>query len=184
MDNMSIVIPIITIFASFFVFGLFHEIGHVIMYRVFCGDYNWKIVMGFGKPIIKLKRLTVNLAFFVGGHVADLNFTKEPRKFGLIMFYAGGLLANIIIAVALFILLSQWAYIGINESLPEWIIMVIRSSFITSLFMVGSNVLPISLKTIKNDGFLIIELLRCKNMEDYFDKTIAFFNDSIKKDDH
>jgi len=180
---MSVAIPIITILISFFVLGLMHELGHVIMYRIFCGDRNWKIVMGFGKPIIQMKRLTVNFAFFMGGYVTDLNFIKEPRKLGLIMFYAGGILVNIVFAIALLFLSSQWAYLAIGESLPEWVGVVIRSSFITSLFLIGFNVIPIPLKNIKTDGFLIFDILLSKNMDDYYKKATEYFKDYIKNDE-
>ncbi len=83
---------------------LVHEMGHAIMYLIFFRDKNWHITIGKGRPIIKLKKLTVRVLPTTG----FFNCTPKYKgsKFQYIMMLAGGPLANVFSIILLIFLLQ------------------------------------------------------------------------------
>ena len=87
-----------------FISTFFHELGHAIMYRLFSGGKDWKIILGSGRTIFAGKRLIINVWFILGGWVTWPDISAP--KFHRILWYSGGFLFNIALAVLFFMLLQ------------------------------------------------------------------------------
>jgi len=87
-----------------FLVNLVHEIGHVLMYRIFFRDKHWHITIGTGMNVIKLKRFTLRV-FPISGFF-NVESKNKGSKLHYIMMHLGGPLANVFFIVLL-IFLSQ-----------------------------------------------------------------------------
>ena len=166
---------------SLFVFTLIHEFGHIIFLRLAGGTKDWRIEIGAGTPIVKLKKITINSAFFFGGRVENIDFHKRPSKIGLLFLNAGGGLLNIVFVVLLHFVLLPLAYE--SATLPELIFRILRIARDANIIMTLLFLLPIRIPRIgPSDGFLILTLLRSKNAEEYYKKISAYFEENTNSD--
>lgn len=101
---LNILLFLLLVWICFFLVILVHEMGHVIMYRIFFRDKDWHITIGTGRIIIKLKRFTLRVFPIRGSY--DIESKYKGSKLQCIMMYLGGPLANVFFIVLL-IFLSQ-----------------------------------------------------------------------------
>lgn len=101
---LKILVFLLFVWVCLFVVNFFHEMGHVLMGRIFFRDKGWHIVIGTGRTIIKLKRFTFRVIPIRGTYGFE-SITKGS-KLQYIMMYLGGPLANLFFIVLL-IWLSQ-----------------------------------------------------------------------------
>ena len=100
---LNAVIFIFTCSISSFIFGFLHELGHIAMYRIFGGNNDWSITIGTGNPIIKTKKVTINLLFMIPGFV-NWSITKV-KKIHAVLWFSGGFLINSILAIAILLVI-------------------------------------------------------------------------------
>jgi len=77
---------------------LMHELGHMIAYRAFTKNDDWKIKIGSGKPIFTIGKFTINSIFMWSG--VFIPSKRVEGKAHLILYHLGGVLMNLV-AVAL-----------------------------------------------------------------------------------
>ena len=76
-------------------FLITHEIGHMIFYRIFFKNKDWKITLGEGKRIISVWKIEINLRYF---WVGKFTYKKpiENSKYKQILVNMGGIIFNFI----------------------------------------------------------------------------------------
>lgn len=142
--------------ALMFFITLLHEIGHIVMYRLFSGKKSWSITMGIGKPIFTTERFIINRWFFWGGHV---KWQSVPAPKGhMVMWCAGGIIVNIIILTALIFAMPHLSgnIAGISQMAINMNIVVL---VITAIPMVYPSSLA-GYSGMPSDGMRIYRLLR------------------------
>ena len=92
------------IWISVFLVYLVHEMGHVLMYRIFFRGKDWHITIGTGRIIIKLKKFTVRV--FPTKGFFNITSKYKGSKFQYIMMFLGGPLANVSFIILLSFLLK------------------------------------------------------------------------------
>lgn len=101
---LNILLLLLLIWICMFLAILVHEMGHVIMYRIFFREKDWHITIGVGRTIIKLKKFTVRV-FPTSGY-CNYESKDEGSKFQRIMTSLGGPLVNVFFIVLLIFLLQ------------------------------------------------------------------------------
>lgn len=100
---LNILLLLLLIWICIFLINLVHEMGHVLMYRIFFREKDWNITIGVGRTIIKLKKFTLRI-FPISGHY-NYKSKYDGSKFQRIMTHLGGPLANVLFIVLLRFLL-------------------------------------------------------------------------------
>jgi hypothetical protein len=158
---------------SFFIFGLLHEFGHIAMYRMFGGNNNWTIIMGWGRPIIRTKRITINSLFMLPGQV---HWPEEKaRASNAILWCSGGFIVNAVCAGFLFFLILYLRQIFPVENFDIWSLdRILRAAFLTNIYIIIGTAIPVTypfggLKGMPSDGLRIYyvcrEIYRAKSIK-------------------
>ncbi|MDU2544607.1 MAG: site-2 protease family protein, partial [Finegoldia magna] len=95
-------IKIVMLYIIIFFSTFAHELGHIVMAKIFYNVKNSRIEIGKGKNILKLKKIIVN-ALPVYGHayweLEDFDSYKKSNKKKKIMPSLGGPLVSLLIAL-------------------------------------------------------------------------------------
>jgi len=151
--TINVVLWIIIITGSIF----FHEVGHIVMYRAFSNDKNWRIYMGVvGRPLFTFKKITINSFFMIYGYVY---VSKIPTsKIPLLLFYLGGVFFNIILLVLVFLIARQ--------SVEPIILDILNIAANVNIFLVVTALIPIEYPLFKeplpSDGLRILRIITKK----------------------
>ncbi|MDU5223414.1 MAG: M50 family metallopeptidase [Finegoldia magna] len=148
-------IKIVTLYFVFFFSTFAHELGHIVMAKIFYNVKNSRIEIGKGKNILKLKKIIVN-ALPVYGHayweLEDFDSYKKSSKLRKIMPSLGGPLVSLLIALG-FILISGNNYGDFYNQIIKYFIMYNSICFI-------STVLPIKYINYSSDGMRILNTIK------------------------
>lgn len=153
-------IKIVMLYIIIFFSTFAHELGHVVMAKIFYNVKNSRIEIGKGKNILKLKKIIVN-ALPVYGHayweLEDFDSYKKSSKLRKIMPSLGGPLVSLLIALG-FILISRNNYGDFYNQIIKYFIMYNSICFI-------STVLPIKYINYSSDGMRIFDIIRDNKVE-------------------
>lgn len=78
---------------------LTHELGHLLMYRIFSRGKDWRITIGIGRTIVKFKRFTLKVCPITGWF--GCRYVVNASKFQHIVMLLGGALANVCVIILL-----------------------------------------------------------------------------------
>lgn len=153
-------IKIVMLYIIIFFSTFAHELGHIVMAKIFYNVKNSRIEIGKGKNILKLKKIIVN-ALPVYGHayweLEDYDSYKKSSKLRKIMPSLGGPLVSLLIALG-FILISGNNYGDFYNQIIKYFIMYNSICFI-------STVLPIKYINYSSDGMRIFDIIRDNKVE-------------------
>lgn len=148
-------IKIVMLYIIIFFSTFAHELGHIVMAKIFYNVKNSRIEIGKGKNILKLKKIIVN-ALPVYGHayweLEDYDSYKKSSKLRKIMPSLGGPLVSLLIALG-FILISRNNYGDFYNQIIKYFIMYNSICFI-------STVLPIKYINYSSDGMRILNTIK------------------------
>lgn len=148
-------IKIVMLYIIIFFSTFAHELGHIVMAKIFYNVKNSRIEIGKGKNILKLKKIIVN-ALPVYGHayweLEDFDSYKKSSKLRKIMPSLGGPLVSLLIALG-FILISGNNYGDFYNQIIKYFIMYNSICFI-------STVLPIKYINYSSDGMRILNTIK------------------------
>ncbi|MDU2383542.1 MAG: site-2 protease family protein [Finegoldia magna] len=148
-------IKIVMLYIIIFFSTFAHELGHIVMAKIFYNVKNSRIEIGKGKNILKLKKIIVN-ALPVYGHayweLEDFDSYKKSSKLRKIMPSLGGPLVSLLIALG-FILISGNNYGDFYNQIIKYFIMYNSICFI-------STVLPIKYLNLPSDGMRILNTIK------------------------
>ena len=149
---------------SFFVFGLFHELGHILMSRIFFNDRDWVIEMGSGATIFSSRRLVINAWFFMPGKAVYSVHTG--KKYQHILRAAGGFTVNVLFIALVFIFAILFT---VRERSMWWSNITVLIMLVNVAFVVMTAI-PIKYPSIfgavsgmPSDGLTILRLIRSKS---------------------
>lgn len=154
----NILILVSLIWISLFVCTLLHEMGHAFMYSVFFREKDWHITIGTGKPIIKLKKYTVNILPLSG----KFNYISKYRgsKLQCIMMSLGGPMVDLFLIVILVLALYM---VKTSETtiLQHNLIWILVFNFYQNVYSFIGAIVPIDFKIGSNyryisDGMQIV----------------------------
>lgn len=148
---------ILCYYIIFMISCLVHEIGHIIMAKIFCDIKNYRIELGIGKSIIDFKKFAIK-SIPIAGHgyweLEDLDRYNKSNKLKKIMPTLGGPLFSFAMTVLLIIL-----YKGNSEPNKFVNHMMIYSIVANASFFV-STILPIKYLDCSSDGMRILNILK------------------------
>lgn len=148
-------IKIVMLYIIIFFSTFAHELGHVVMAKIFYNVKNSRIEIGKGKNILKLKKIIVN-ALPVYGHayweLEDFDSYKKSSKLRKIMPSLGGPLVSLLIALG-FILISGNNYGGFYSKIIRYVILYNAICFV-------STILPIKYLNLPSDGMRILNTIK------------------------
>jgi len=143
------------------------------MYRLFGGNNNWSITMGGGPTILKTKRIVINTFFLCGYiNINDDGSIKSIRRLYAFLWYIGGSLVNLILAISILILLY---FLRLQNPVEDYTIFnldrVLRIACMTNIYCMFIPLIPITypfapLKGMPSDGLRIIRLINYKEAND------------------
>ncbi|MBR2259804.1 MAG: hypothetical protein IJ899_21200 [Blautia sp.] len=145
-----------------FLSTLLHELGHAIGYMLATRDKHWHVRVGWGKPLLNTKKVTVNLLVFDGF------FTPSERKIDsrtkMIMTLSGGPAVSLLLVAGLLILrLSGLSFQSdfFSDSAVEWFLNypLFCNLIILLLSLVPGHYLWGKVKGLESDGLQIIHTL-------------------------
>lgn len=147
----KIVILYVVIFFSTFA----HELGHIMMAKIFYNVKNCRIEIGIGKNIIKLKKFIVRVLPAYGlayWEFKDWDSYRKSSKLRKIMPSLGGPLVSLLIALG-FILISRNNYSGFYSKIIRYVIIYNAICFV-------STILPIKYLNLPSDGMRILNTIK------------------------
>lgn len=148
-------IKIVMLYIIIFFSTFAHELGHIVMAKIFYNVKNSRIEIGKGKNILKLKKIIVN-ALPVYGHayweLEDFDSYKKSSKLRKIMPSLGGPLVSLLIALG-FILISRNNYGDFYNQIIKYFIMYNAICFV-------STILPIKYLNLPSDGMRILNTIK------------------------
>ena len=147
-------------FLSFF----FHEIGHAIGYMIATRDKHWHVRVGWGKRLIKTKRLTVNL-IPLDGFFKPLEEGKVDALPKMIAMLLGGPITSLLLVIGLALL--KFGDVSFNSELiaSSAIESVVSIAFFFNLFILVLSALPThyffgEVKGLESDGLQIVNAIK------------------------
>ncbi len=159
----ELAVLVCALWALSFLSTVLHEFGHALGYMLATGDTHWHIRVGWGKRLLNVKALTVNLLVFDG-----LFSPAEGRidtKAKLIMMLSGGPIISLVLVVALLLLRFSGAPFYSDAIAQSAIVFFIN----TALFINGAilllSILPVhyfwgEVKGMESDGLQIIHAMK------------------------
>ncbi len=146
-----------------FLSTLLHELGHAVGYMIATGDGHWHIRVGWGKRLLNMKRLTVNL------HVFDGLFTPAEKEFDtkakLIMTLLGGPAFSLLLVTGLSALRFSGLSFQSDFFADGTIEFFLNTALSMNLFILVLSIAPIryfhgEIKGLETDGFQIIHAIK------------------------
>ncbi|UFJ39516.1 hypothetical protein LOK74_15815 [Brevibacillus humidisoli] len=127
---------------------LVHECGHLLI-AILMRVRECKIHLGVGPVLYSGSRVTVRLAFFMGG-TTEYSVSEDPSMRGKVALISlGGPLSNLLC----YWLIQQWiTSYHIESILPTYFLMF-------NLWLAVMNVIPVKLGQIRSDGWLFFHNL-------------------------
>jgi len=142
----------------------FHEVGHIMMYRAFSNDKNWRIELGVGRPLFTFKKITINSFFMISGLalVPKAYFSKmHTSKIPLLLFYLGGVFFNIILVILIFLIARQ--------AVEPIILAILNIAANVNIILVVITLIPVEYpfwgKPRPSDGLQILRIITNKTNE-------------------
>ena len=134
-----------------------HELGHIIMAKIFCDIKNYRIELGIGKNIIDFKKFAIK-SIPIAGHgyweLEDLDRYNKSNKLRKIMPTLGGPLFSLVATILMIILYAKDS--GNNQFVNH---MMIYSIVANASFFV-STILPVKYLYCSSDGMRILNILK------------------------
>lgn len=157
-ELLKVLLFYLILWISMFLATFAHELGHVLMFKLFFGDKNWNITLGMGKTIFEFKKITIKALMIKG----KFNFKTEHKgsRFKYIMVSLGGPLANIVFILVLIFLALIMENNQMLDELPIFVFSFTRSLFFMNVYMTVFNLIPMKLnfwpyKHFISDGYYI-----------------------------
>lgn len=155
------ILRIICYYLIFLLSCLVHELGHIIMAKIFCDIKNYRIELGIGKSIIDFKKFAIK-SIPIAGHgyweLEDLDRYNKSNKLKKIMPTLGGPLFSFVMTVLLIIL-----YKG-NSEPNEFAKHMMLYSIATNASFFVATILPLKYLYCSSDGMRILNIM--KTVED------------------
>ena len=159
----ELAVLVCALWALSFLSTVLHELGHALGYMLATGDTHWHIRVGWGKRLLNVKALTVNLLVFDG------LFTPSKKEFDtrvkLITTLSGGPAASLLLVLALFLVRSRGLSFQ-SEFLADGVMeYCLNYTFFLNLYILLLSVSPIryfhgEVKGLESDGLQIIHAMR------------------------
>jgi len=148
----------------FFLSAFLHEVGHALGYMLATGDRHWHIRVGWGKRLINLKALTVNLLPF-DGFFTPIEKNKMDTKAKLIMTLSGGPIVSFLLVVGFLVLkfggISFHTGVFASGAIESFItVALFINSFILFLAVIPIYYFHGEIKGLESDGLQIINILK------------------------
>ncbi len=149
-------------FLSFFL----HEMGHAIGYMIATGDRHWHVRVGWGKRLLKTKRLTVNL-IPLDGFFKPLEEGKVDTLSKMIAMFLGGPIASLVLVIGLSVLKFGGLTVNSEVISSSAVESLISIAFFFNVFILVLSILPThyffgEVKGLETDGLQIINAIRNK----------------------
>ncbi len=149
-------------FLSFFL----HEIGHALGYMIATKDRHWNIRVGWGKSVLKTKRLTINL-IPLDGFFKPLEEGKVDTLSKMIAMFLGGPIASLVLVIGLSVLKFGGLTVNSEVVSSSAIESFISIAFFFNVFILVLSILPThyffgEVKGLETDGLQIINAIRNK----------------------
>jgi len=154
---------ICTIWVILFLSTFLHELGHAIGYMLATGGRRWHIRVGWGKRLLDMKMLTVNLLAFDG--LFTPSEKKIDTKTKLIATLLGGPAVSLLLVVGLLILRFREMSVQSNFLADGVIEFLLNTALSVNLYILISSVAPIhyfhgEIKGMESDGLQIINAIK------------------------
>ncbi len=146
-----------------FLSTLLHELGHAIGYMLTTGDKRWHIRVGWGKRLLNMKALTVNLLVFDGFFTPSEK--KIDTKAKLIGTLLGGPVVSLLLVAGLLILKLEGKSFQSNFFADSAIESFLNLALSINLCILILSVAPIhyfhgEMKGTETDGLQIIHAIK------------------------
>ena len=148
-------IKIVILYVVFLFSTFAHELGHIMMAKIFYNVKNCRIEIGIGKNILKLKKFIVRVLPAYGvayWEFKDWDSYRKSSKLRKIMPSLGGPLVSLLIALG-FILISRNNYSGFYREIIRYVILYNAICFV-------STILPIKYLNLPSDGMRILNTIK------------------------
>ena len=147
-----------------------HELGHALGYMIAAGGRGWSIRVGFGKCILKTKRLTFGLLPF-DGFFTPLGEKKIDTAAKLIATLSGGPAASLILVAGLLLLRFGGITFDSEVITADAIVFFINTALYINLFIFVLSLLPThyflgEIKGLETDGLQIINAIKRQRRND------------------
>lgn len=134
-----------------------HELGHIIMAKIFCDIKNYRIELGIGKSIIDFKKFAIK-SIPIAGHgyweLEDLERYNKSNKLRRIMPTLGGPLFSLVMTVLLIILYKE------NSEPNKFVNHMMIYSIVANASFFVATILPIKYLNCSSDGMRIFNILK------------------------
>lgn len=143
-----------------------HEIGHAIGYMIATGNGKWHVRIGWGKSVLKTKRLTTNL-IPLDGFFKPLEEGKVDTMPKMIAMLLGGPIASLVLVIGLSVLKFGGLTVNSEVVSSSAIESFISIAFFFNVFILVLSILPThyffgEVKGLETDGLQIINAIRNK----------------------
>ncbi|MDD6905551.1 MAG: M50 family metallopeptidase [Finegoldia magna] len=148
---------ILCYYIIFLISCFMHELGHIIMSKIFFDTTNHRIELGIGKSIIDLKKFAIK-SIPIAGHgyweLEDLDRYNKSNKLRKIMPTLGGPLFSFAMTVLLIILYKE------NSEPNKFVNHMMIYSIVANASFFVSTILPIKYLDCSSDGMRILNILK------------------------
>lgn len=156
---LNILLLLLLVWICMFLVNLGHEMGHVLMYRIFFRNKDWHITIGTGRIVIKLKRFTLRVFPIVGFYHVESEY--KGSKLQYIMMYLGGPLANVFFIIVLSFLSQIIKANQLKFEQPN-LVWFLGFTFRANVFQFVGTVVPMKYsfglyKGLLSDGMMILK---------------------------
>lgn len=141
-----------------------HEAGHAVGYLLATGDTHWHIRVGWGKRLLKTKRLSVNLLPF-DGCFTPLRKERIQTRAKLLLILSGGPAVSLLLAAGLLLVKmgglsfhSEVITSGAIEFFVDFALFLNLSILVMS--MIPVHYFHGEIKGLETDGLQIIRILK------------------------
>ena len=160
---MELLVFLCALWVLSFLSTLLHELGHVLGYMLATGDGHWHIRLGWGKPLLNTKALTVNLLVFDGFFTPSEK--KIDTKAKLIATLSGGPAVSLLLVLGLSVLRFGGFSFQSNVLADGFIEFFLNTAFFLNLFILILSLLPVhyfhgEIKGLQTDGLQLIHALK------------------------
>lgn len=157
-DFIRVIVLVLIAWIVFSLIMVIHETGHLIGYMLCTKNKsaNWHIVVGRGKQLLRIKRLTICLIPFAGFFQLAEPDAHVTKKTALITL-AGGPIASLLMTIVLFALHNS-RFAVLSDSISNFIVLLSFYQFVCTIIPLRY---PAWLCAIpESDGLKIMRLLK------------------------